>query len=302
VIQEERSFLSAGGGYTRTLTNRFFGLGAETRESAETSYTEDAYQLSLGLQKSLPKAGDDLVLTAGLSLERHNLFRGRVSGEPSTDERFPRLFEEGDNHEALWLSTGIRYDTRDSQHNPYEGYAVGINVRGTPVQSHWDVGAVARLFATGVLEVPALFHDGGDEDEEHPPTDVVAAAAYVEDTMGNLPFWALPSLGGGNTLRGFIANRWTGESAWHAAVEYRFWVIPRGFAFTDTIRVERLGMAFFGESGSVDDHLGDLLRAKVRFSYGVGFRASFERTALLRADLGFSNEGLNVTANFGLSF
>jgi hypothetical protein len=37
-------------------------------------------------------------------------------------------------------------------------------------------------------------------------------------------------------------------------------------------------------------------------SYGIGLRVSLERTASLRADLGFSGEGLNFTLAFGLRF
>jgi hypothetical protein len=37
-------------------------------------------------------------------------------------------------------------------------------------------------------------------------------------------------------------------------------------------------------------------------SYGIGLRVSLERTALFRADFGFSGEGLNFTLGFGLSF
>ena len=50
---------------------------------------------------------------------------------------------------------------------------------------------------------------------------------------------------GPDTLRGYIANRFTDDASWHAVAEYRFWIIPRGFAVTDTIRIERVGMALF---------------------------------------------------------
>jgi hemolysin activation/secretion protein len=121
-------------------------------------------------------------------------------------------------------------------------------------------------------------------------------------TSGTLPFFSRPSLGGSHTLRGYIENRFTGDAAWHAVAEYRFWVVPRGFSITRTIRVERLGLAPFVEAGTVANDLGDLLDARIHTSYGIGFRATFERIALLRLDLGFSGEGVNLTLGFGLSF
>jgi hemolysin activation/secretion protein len=84
--------------------------------------------------------------------------------------------------------------------------------------------------------------------------------------------------------------------------EYRFGIIPRGFALSDTIRVERVGMALFYEAGTVANSLDALPAARVHTSYGLGLRFSLERTALFRADVGFSSEDVNVTVGFGLPF
>jgi hypothetical protein len=40
----------------------------------------------------------------------------------------------------------------------------------------------------------------------------------------------------------------------------------------------------------------------VRSSYGFGLRATLERAAPFRADIGFSGDGFNISAGFGLSF
>jgi hemolysin activation/secretion protein len=121
-------------------------------------------------------------------------------------------------------------------------------------------------------------------------------------TDGGLPFWALPSLGGRNTLRGYIENRFTGQAFWHASAEYRFWIVPRGFSVTDTMRVERLGAALFYDIGTVSNGLSGLWSETVHDSYGIGFRFSLERTAQFRADLGFSKEGTNFSFGYGQSF
>jgi hemolysin activation/secretion protein len=164
------------------------------------------------------------------------------------------------------------------------------------------VGAVFTAYTNVSFPVPPLFHRGGDPGEENSPTDTIALGVHVDASVGGLPFYERPSLGGPNTLRGYIANRFTGNDAWHAVAEYRFWVIPRGFRITDTIRIERVGLAIFGEAGTVADSLSELPEAKVHTSYGIGLRFTLERTALFRADLGFSNEGTNFTLGFGLSF
>ena len=87
-----------------------------------------------------------------------------------------------------------------------------------------------------------------------------------------------------------------------AGVEYRFWVIPRGFTVWRHIRVERIGLAPFYEVGHVAEDGIELFSERVRQSYGVGIRATLERAAIFRADFGFSEEGMNISAGFGLSF
>jgi hypothetical protein len=302
VLLEERSFLDGAGGYQKTLTRRFFGLGPDTPPSAESSYTDEALDVGARGDIALPEAGSDWVLTLGLRGEHHNLAPGRVSGVPTTNHAFPVLFAAGDGRDSVFLSAGIRYDTLDSQHQPYRGWRVGVALDAPVWQNTGRPGAVYGLYGSGSIPVPPLFHSGGDAYEENPPTDTLAFGAFVQDSAGDLPFYDLPSLGGVNTLRGYIANRFTDNSAWHASGEYRFWVIPRGFALTRTIRIERIGLALFGDVGTVAHSLGDLPSARVHTSYGIGLRVSLERTALFRADFGFSGEGLNFTLAYGLSF
>ncbi len=302
VILEERSFVNVAGGYQKTLTRRFFGLGPDTPPSAESSYTDEVADLAVRGDFSLPHPGSDWVLTVGLRGEHHNLAPGRVSGVPTTNQAFPVLFADGDGRDSVTVSAGLRYDTRDSQHQPYGGWRVGLGVDAPVWQSTGSPGAVYGLYASTSFRLPPLFHSGGDPSEENPPTDSLALGAFVQDSVGDLAFYDRPSLGGTHTLRGYITNRFTDNAAWHASAEYRFWVVPRGFAVTPTIRVERIGLALFGDVGTVADSLGDLPSARIHTSYGIGLRVSLERTALFRADFGFSGEGLNFTLAFGLSF
>jgi hypothetical protein len=302
VIVEERSRIDAFGGYEKSLTRRFFGFGPDTRARDETSYVDEVIDVGARADFALPKAGGSWVATIGARGEHHNLAPGRVSGRPTTDDVFPELFAAGDGHQSLVLTTGLRYDTRDSQHQPYAGYQVGVLVDAPLWQSTGDTGVVATAFGNVSFPLPPLLHRGGDEREENPPTDTLALGLAVQASAGTLPFYERPSLGGSDTLRGYIANRFTDNSSWHAVAEYRFWVVPRGFALTDTIRIERVGMALFYEAGTVADSLDALPAARVHTSYGVGLRFSLERTAVFRADVGFSREDVNVTVGFGLSF
>ncbi|MBK8097508.1 MAG: BamA/TamA family outer membrane protein [Planctomycetes bacterium] len=301
VIRDERSILSGQIGYEKTLTRRFFGFGSRTDETAETSYSEEFPAVALGIQSSLPEAGDDLLLSAGVRLEHHELGRGRVSTVPTTDAMFAREFAAGDDLDQLWLNVGLAYDTRDSLHQPYRGWRVGVHA-ATAVQTGGEVGSIVGVEARQVFPLRPLLHRGGDHREENPPTDVLAVAAFVNDTIGDLPFHNLPTLGGSYTLRGYTDNRFTDQSSAHASIEYRIGLIPRGFAVTDTIRVERIGLAFFYEGGTLADSFGDLTDGRYLDSWGMGLRLAFAREASFRIDLGISDEDTNLILNFGNSF
>lgn len=302
IALEERSYIRGRIGYEKTLTRRFFGFGPDTSSKDETSYTEEIGWMYVLIQQSIPDPGDNIVYGLSVTGEQHNLHEGKVSGVPSTDEEYPVLVEEGDDYDILWIEGKLRYDTRDSQHIPYNGWMLEGGADVAPLQSNDETAAIFTVKSTGILKVPGLFHDSGDEDEEHPPTDTIAVGAMVQWTDGTLPYWALPSLGGRDTLRGYIRNRFTGRTLWHGSAEYRFWTVPRGIKITDSIRVERLGAAVFYDIGTVSDDLDDLWSATVHDSYGISFRFILDRTAMFRADIGFSDEDTVFTFAYGLSF
>lgn len=302
VIVEERNHIDGFGGYEKSLTRRFFGLGSKTRERDETSYTDEVIDLGAKADFTVGEVAGNWIGTVGAKGEHHDLAPGRVSDRPTTNEVFPTLFHAGNHHDSLTLTTGFRYDTRDSQHQPYSGFQLGI-VADSPVwQTRGDAGTVGTAYGNVVFRVPPLFHGGGDRAEENPPTDTVAFSTFVQTSAGELPYYQRPTLGGSHTLRGFIQHRFTDDSAWHASAEHRFWVVPRGFKFTDTIRIERIGLVGFFDVGSVAGNLGDLGDARVHTSYGIGLRFSLERTAMFRAELGFSKEGANISVGFGMPF
>jgi hypothetical protein len=302
VIQEERSFLYTRVQYKKTLTRRFFGYGPDTLESDESSYLDEAVIVSFGFSSSLPQPMDDFVIELNLDVESHELGNGTVQGAPTTRQAFPTVFDPDQDRVFGLLGAELRWDTRDSQRNPYSGHAVGLRVDAPVAQNGGDVGAVFKLFGSQIFEVPGLFHGGGDTDEAHPPTDAIALGVFAQASVGSMPFYLLPTLGGTDTLRGYVDGRWRDRAAWQAAAEYRFWVIPRGVSITRNVRIERLGLALFYEIGAVAEDVGAIFRSRVAQSYGFGLRVGLERAAIFRLDLGFSDDGSNFAAGFGLSF
>jgi hypothetical protein len=310
VLIEDRSFWHGRVSYSKTLTRRFFGLGSNTKQASETSYTDEVVRLEFGFERAVPEPASSLVVGLGLGAELHELSPGRVkrgSGRPQVSDlslEDAALYRRADNRDLGRLQASLRWDTRDSTINPYSGWAVGADVDAAVLQKGGKEGALYRLFGNWVRRVPGLFHSGGSAGEENPPTDTFALGFRSELTSGDLPFFALPTLGGGHDMRGFIEGRFRGGASWIGSAEYRFWFIPRGFPipFTKTIRIERMGAALFYDAGAVAEDGDDLFSVKVRHSFGLGLRFTLERTAPFRFDLGFSEDGYEVSAGFGFTF
>jgi len=301
VLREERERLFGRIGYEKTLTRRFFGFGSRTPQIAETSYTEEVSALGFGWRTSLPDPGSPWLLRLDLQAEHHNLARGHVRTVPSTEQSFPDAFAAGDDRDQLWGSASFGYDTRDSLHQPYSGHRLGVSCR-CAIGTGGEQGAILGADAQHVFPLPPLLHRGGQGNEEHPPTDCLAVGAFVLDTVGDLPFHSLPSLGGSHTLRSYIENRFTDRAAAHAAIEYRIGLVPRGITFTDAIRIERINAALFCEVGTVAPGIEDLHDSRWHESFGFGLRIGFSREAVFRIDVGYGDEGSNFTLAFGNSF
>ncbi|HHE73990.1 MAG TPA: hypothetical protein ENL37_02740, partial [Desulfobacteraceae bacterium] len=156
---EERSFLRGRGGYAKTLTVRFFGLGTDTTADDETSYTDEVTYGGLFVQQSFPQPGDNAVYQLGINTEHHNLSQGYASSVPSTDEEYPLLFDSSDDYGMLRLNGMLRYDTRDSQHSPYKGGLIELSIDGVPLQSGNSAAATTALEGNWAFKVPGLFHD-----------------------------------------------------------------------------------------------------------------------------------------------
>ncbi|MCU0865903.1 MAG: BamA/TamA family outer membrane protein [Planctomycetes bacterium] len=301
VLREERGRIYARIGYEKTLTRRFFGFGSRTRQDAETSYTEELSTIGAGWRFSLPDPGSDWVVRSDLQAEHHNLAGGRVSAVNSTETISPDLVADGDSLGQLWWTNTFGWDTRDSMAQPYEGIRIG-GTANVAWGTDGELGAILGIDGQHVFALPPLLHLGGQGVEENPPTDVLAFGAFVQDTVGDLPFYSLPTLGGTNTLRGFIQNRFTDRAAAHFSAEYRVNLIPRGITFNPTVRIERIGLGIFYECGTVAGGIEDLHQGRYLDSYGFGLRIAFSREAVFRVDWGYGNEGTNFTLAFGNSF
>jgi outer membrane translocation and assembly module TamA len=101
------------------------------------------------------------------------------------------------------------------------------------------------------------------------------------DTSGDsvVPFYLMPSLGGGNTLRGYYNYRF------HDRQMQSFNAESRVAVFTN------LDVATFLDTGKVARRAGDLDFTHLKTAFGVGVRVHNASSTLVRVDVGHGAEG-----------
>jgi outer membrane protein assembly factor BamA len=105
-----------------------------------------------------------------------------------------------------------------------------------------------------------------------------------------IPFFMLPALGGGSSLRGFTSWRFRDRHSLLLQAEWRVLVN----SFFDT--------AIFYDAGKVTDRQSDLDLDGLKSDYGIGFRLHGPAATPLRIELAKSNEGLVIVFSAKASF
>jgi outer membrane protein assembly factor BamA len=126
------------------------------------------------------------------------------------------------------------------------------------------------------------------------PKWVLAAhtwAVFSDVPAGNeLPFYLMPTLGGGNTLRGYTNYRFRDRDLLLFNLESR-WSL-----------MQHVDLALFADAGNVADRASALSIHDLKQSYGVGLRLHNANATLARIDVGHSTEGWQVYFKLNESF
>ena len=115
---------------------------------------------------------------------------------------------------------------------------------------------------------------------------VISMRARLETVLGDddqVPYFLLPSLGSGSTLRGYSSWRFRDRHAVLVSGEWRW--IPNRMA---------LDMAFFYDAGMVASRLDAITLGSFVSNYGVGMRFHGPTNTPLRIELAHGREGLQL--------
>jgi outer membrane protein assembly factor BamA len=256
----------------------FFGIGPGSARGNQTSYAirSDSFGARAGV-RPLP------LLMAGGGLEYLNprLGEGKDSRVPSIETLFnpssaPGLGESVDYVRSMAF---LEVDYRQPK-NPRRGGWYRIDF------SRYDDRTTGRYTFNRVdtdLRQFVGFLAG---------RRVIAARLFVStsDTGAGqvMPFYAMPTLGGNDSLRGFREYRFRGPHAILTQTEYRYEIWSG------------LDGALFYDAGKVADARSDLNFKDLESDYGFGFRFNTDNAIVFRVDAGFgSRDGKHLYIVFG---
>ena len=238
---------------------RFYGIGPSTPDTGNVEYTSRVFTGTLTI------LGPTLWLLADQS--------GIVIDYNYTDIVDKKDNEYLINDEVLgsnggeFVGIGLKavWDTRNNIFYPTDGKYTSMKFMSYPVgefiyySTELDIKSYTTIFKKHVL----------------------AGEAYFNNAVGNVPFYALPQLGGQYKMRGYYQGRYTDHAYFTIQLELRqyFW--------------GRLGYVVFGGVGTVASSPEKYEMKEMKVSYGAGLRFLFNKDegVNLRMDLGITPQG-----------
>ncbi|HEY2465616.1 MAG TPA: BamA/TamA family outer membrane protein [Steroidobacteraceae bacterium] len=288
-LREDRWSINTSLVYDRDGTTRFYGIGNQTRSGAQTNYIDqqEYAQVQIGLNFN---HAWQLLYT--MRLQAVDVLPGALNDVPSIETRFQGLL--GTDKETL-NRLSLVYDTRDDLTVPSRGMKWVLYM-----------GASAK---NGLLNDSSYSEAGLDGRGFWPVAPDTVLAAHMSlrylPTVNDIPFWALSSIGGGESviggeqpLRGFGQGRFSDRDSFSSTIELRHKVVSFD-AVTTLLDIEVAPFADFGRvfsrtSTNPLDHLHQV--------YGVGFRGIARPFVVGYVDVGYGSEGAAVFTGLNYPF
>ena len=280
---DRRGVLSVIGGWREATEVGFYGIGPDSSKDGRANYSfrqpYGSATLDIWPMRHL------FVVTGGVEYTQWDQREGQGS-DPSVDEVYTPDSLPGLGASPTYLHTmgRIGFDWRrgTSGIRPARGAASGYSRSGGyyGVRVH-DFADTDDRYGFTLVNYELIQHVPILRDAW-----VVSLAGFVETSFPKdgqeIPFFMLPSLGGGSTLRGFPSWRFRDRHRMQATAEWR--ALVNRF----------LDVALFADAGKVVPRTGDLDFNDLETNFGIGFRLHGPTATALRIDFAKSNEGLQI--------
>jgi outer membrane protein assembly factor BamA len=290
-LRDQRWSLNYSLIYDRSGVPRFYGIGNESPKDDQTNYTnsQELAQVQVGLNLSHVW---QLLYTG--RMHSVDVTAGTLAGIPTLESRFGHIFGDGTTN-VLLNRFSIIYDTRDDLTIPNQG-----------MQWIAYAGGAAR---SGILNDSLYSEAGVDGRNFWPVAAKTVLAAHVAlrylPSANEVPFWALSSLGGGDSetggaqaLRGYGQGRFYDRNSFAASAELRRTV----FSFDAVSTRVDIEMAPFLDLGRVFSRTSTLPFDQLHHVVGVGFRGIARPFVVGKVDVGYGNEGVAIFTGLNYPF
>ena len=267
-----RGSLTLLGGWREATQAAFYGIGMgktlEERRNFDFQQPYGSGTLTLWPARRL------LMLRGGLELSQWSLRPGQGSF-PSVETVFRPATLPGVGTKTTYLhSQGtVGFDWRTSPGYSRRGGFYGVTLH--------DYNDKDEQFGFRQIDYEAIQHFPILREAWVIALRGVARSTYSKHDQ-QVPFFLLPYVGGGSTLRGFMSHRFRDQNALALQAEWRIMVNR----YMDT--------AFFYDTGKVAARRADLDLSGLKSDYGFGFRLHGPFTTPLRIEVAKSPEGLRL--------
>jgi hypothetical protein len=272
-----RGELSVVGGWKDATQVGFYGVGTNTSTSDRTDFAfEQPYG---GARLKLRPTRRLLTVVAGADVARWS-FKSPTGTAPSVDGVYTpaTLAGLGTTTTYVHSQASVGFDWRPAAAYARRGGFYGVTAHDyTDPDSHFGF---RRVDYEVIQHFPILRESW-----------VISVRSLASTTFGKesqqVPFYLLPSLGGGSSLRGYSSWRFRDRNSLLLQGEWRIMVNR----FFDT--------AMFYDAGKVAHRVSDLDFTGMKHDYGFGARFHTPLATVLRIDIARSSEGTSLV--FGTS-
>jgi len=250
--------------YFGEFLDKFYGFGGESEEIDDPDYLTKDFGIYINYQKNFTAN-----IEAGIIYDYLNSSISDKKTNPFlADDNL--LGSEGGVSSGLGIS--LAWDSRDFAYVATRGwyYYASATFYSEALGSTFD-------FNEYLFDFREYYRLGSAK-------HMFAFQGYGKFTRGNPPFYEVPRLGGGTTMRGYFEGRYRDNNYLTVQMEYKavlFW---------------RIGGVLFAGMGDVAGEFKYFKLVNAKYSYGFGFRYIFDKEERLtiRADFGFGNNTSGV--------
>ena len=271
--------LRANGGYRDATQVAYYGVGGDTTTDGISNYRMQQSFIGGTFTGRGPGA---LMLEANGSYEDFTL-EGGTGSSPTIGAIYTSATAPGLGESPAFLHTTV---TGGIDSRPSPGYARRGGLYALSYESYLDSDSTYSfdtLKAEIVQHVPIL--------RENWVVSLHGVARTTLDDNDNVPYFLMPSLGSGSTLRAYPSWRFRDRHSLLMSGEWR-WMPSRML----------LDMAIFYDAGKVAGRREDLNFKDLKHDVGVGFRIHTPSATPLRIDVAHGSEGVNIVFSGGAAF